>query len=223
MSEFTIRDYQQLCHAATLAARQRGFRSSLASIFTGGGKTETFIYLLKQTLDLRHERGLVMAPAHLVGQTYARMMNRVPVWGDKVKADGYDMVKAVGVEMADREDPNARIVVGSIPTVTDRVPTDTEPLTMDDLEVEKVGDNYRVRKSSRSKRRVLVSERMDGIIANGLFHTIIWDEAHHAVSKGGNLLRNRLCPHADEHKTRTSCHDTGHCGPDGEGADRLQH
>ncbi len=192
MSEFTIRDYQQLCHAATLAARQRGFRSSLASVFTGGGKTETFIYLLKQTLDLKRERGLVMAPAHLVGQTYARMMNRVPVWGDKVKADGYDMVKAVGVEMADREDPNSRIVVGSIPTVTDRVPTDTEPLTLADLEVEKVGDNYRVRKSSRSNRRVLVSERMDRILANGLFHTIIWDEAHHAVSKGGNLLRNRI-------------------------------
>jgi methyl-accepting chemotaxis protein len=102
------------------------------------------------------------------------------------------MVKAVGVEMADREDPNSRIVVGSIPTVTDRVPTDTEPLTLDDLEVEKVGDNYRVRKSSRSQRRVLVSDRMDGILAaaaviEALFLTWMGLRLSHRVA--GPLLR----------------------------------
>src|SRR5690606_35948899 len=68
--------------------------------------------------------------------------------------------------------------------------TDMAEITADDVVIDSFGN---IKKSATGKRTVLVSERMDRILANGgMPALIITDEAHHSVSDGSMLLMLRL-------------------------------
>jgi superfamily II DNA or RNA helicase len=87
--------------------------------------------------------------------------------------------------MTEKEQQNALNEIGKA-----QWKIDNAPITVDDICVDAAGD---ITKSPRSRRRVLVSERFDRILANGGLPTfIIHDEAHHSVSDGILLLMRRL-------------------------------
>jgi len=183
-----LREYQVDALEAIQSQWNRGFHSTLAELFTSAGKTVIFVEYVKRHIDLRERRALVMTPAHLILQTKLKFSTFYPEF------DGWTDTKqlkriTMGVEMADLTQPSARLIIGSVPTVIDRVPTDFEPITKGDLIVDEHGG---IKKSPRSTRKVLISHRMDDILSYGMIDEIIFDEAHHAVAPGGFMLISRL-------------------------------
>lgn len=192
MTSLVLRDYQALCIKAQYAAWQRGFYSNLNSLFTGAGKTEIFTHLLHMSLNLETERGLVLAPASLVTQTYARMKDRIPEFENDVTAYGYKKVPKLGYEIASQMNADARIVVGSVPTLIEKNPPKLDPITLDDIQIIPYGENYGIRRSDKSKRPYLISDRVDMLLRQGMFKMLIYDESHHAVSKSSLAMITRF-------------------------------
>jgi superfamily II DNA or RNA helicase len=184
----TLRDYQADTLDAIQFQWQRGYHSTLAELFTSAGKTVIFVEYVKRHINLTDKRVLVMTPAHLILQTKLRFLQFYAEFEGYTNT-GITQRPTLGVEMAEFTEPQARLVIGSVPTVIDRVPSDFELITPQDLTVLPDGG---IVKSATSKRKVLISRRVDEILRYGMIDEIIFDEAHHAVAPGGFLLINRL-------------------------------
>ncbi len=184
-----LRDYQQQAIEAVNRSFERGYKAPLVSIFTGGGKTEIFIALVSQNINLRKQRGLIMAPAHLILQTKDRFARRAPQLKEPTRVDGFRMMPTLGVLMGDFNEPEARVVVGSVPTLIDKAPVETESIVRSDFIVNEYGG---VELSPESSRTYLISNRADEVLKYGLLDYVIYDEAHHAVADGSLLFLTRL-------------------------------
>jgi superfamily II DNA or RNA helicase len=185
----TPRDYQQDTLDAIQFQWNRGYNSTLAELFTSAGKTVIFIEYCKRFLDFSKQRMLVMTPAHIILQTRMAYSQFYPEFDDFIATSFARKYPIIGVEMADYIQPDARLIVGSVQTLIDRVPIDEEPITRQDIEFNSVGG---IVKANGSSRRCLVSQRVDQILQYGMIDEIIFDEAHHAVAPGGYLIVNRL-------------------------------
>lgn len=201
-----LRDYQIHTIRAIQAMWERGYHSTIANLFTGAGKTIIFIEYLKHAIDVTQERALVMTPAHLIYQTRQKFFEQNVGLSVDVVANGYSVKPRFGVVMADYDNPDARIIIGSVPTLIDRVPEDQEPIKRSDLEVEELnGKIISIKPSATCNRKVLISERVDAILKHGMIDQMIYDEAHHAVSPGGYTIITRLwqiCEALDLPKTK---------------------
>lgn len=187
----TMRFYQDDSLEAEQRQFDRGVTATVISLFTGLGKTNLFIedlYRRWQRQDF--QRAFVIGPAHLTEQTYGRMVSTYPqVFGGYATIGGHKRVKMVGVELADLTQPEARIIVGSVPTLIDRLPEDITPLSLADFDSNIYSG---VVKRASSDRRVLVSERVDDILKWGVPDFLIYDETHHAIGDGSLVLIKRL-------------------------------
>jgi superfamily II DNA or RNA helicase len=184
-----LRDYQVETLNAVQNMWERGYTSSLCSLFTGAGKTEIFIEYVHRYINPRTQRALVLTPAHIIYQTYHRFLLRHPEYKNRTTVNGTEGMKTIGVVMGSYNEPDARIIVGSVPTLIDRVPTDTTPIEVSDVEIL---ENGGVALAANSTRKVIISPRVDAILREGMIDEVIYDEAHHSVSPGGLVLINRL-------------------------------
>ena len=185
----TLRPYQVEALQAVDRQFERGVEATIVSLFTGLGKTNCFIELVyRQQRSNPAARSFVIGPAHLTMQTHGRILSTYPQVFGGYSQVGHKKLRTLGVELADKSQPDARIVVGSVPTLIDRVPEDVGEIQARDLEETIYGGV----KLKGKHRRVLVSERVDEILYYGLPLLLIYDEIHHAVGDGSLLLINRL-------------------------------
>lgn len=189
MNILALRDYQVETLHNIKRQWDKGYTSTLCNLATGLGKTEIFVTYAYDCSVNNGKRSLILTPAHIIMQTKHRFLRRYPSLNEPIKMNLIDYQKSVGVIMGTFNEPDSRIIIGSIQTLIDRVPTDVEPITREDIVNDGSG---KVWKSSHSKRKCLISERMDEVLSYGMIDEIIYDEAHHAVSDGGLLLINRL-------------------------------
>jgi superfamily II DNA or RNA helicase len=99
-----LRDYQQECVDAVLAAWESGRRRALIAMPTGTGKTVVFSHIIKRRLN--QGRALVLVHRdELVQQTLEKLHAIVPE-------------ASVGVIKAERDEHNADVVVASIQTLS---------------------------------------------------------------------------------------------------------
>lgn len=108
----TLRDYQQRAVNAIRDAWARGEQLPLAALATGGGKTTIMAELLRQTVEPRHERALVIGHTEeIIGQIYDRVRNQFDGALDSYFGDY--AAPGIGIVMADNDDASARIVVAT--------------------------------------------------------------------------------------------------------------
>lgn len=196
----TLRDYQKEALTAIDRQWERGYSSTIVSLFTGLGKTNVFIEDVYRRMKANpSSRVLIIGPAHLTSQTYGRFLTTYPALFDSLVQVQHQRFKALGMEMSNRTDPAARAVVGSVPTLIDRDELnmstrdedapESKPITYEDFDTTIWGG---VKLADRSRRKYLVSKRVDTLLQYGLFDYVIYDETHHAVGDGSLVLITRL-------------------------------
>lgn len=184
-----LRDYQQETIEAITNQWGRGYHSTLANLFTGAGKTVIFVEYCHRHVDLKRHRVLVITPAHLTLKTKFKFVEMYPeTYARQVLVNGYKMMPALGMEMANVSEPNGRIIVSSADTLIDRVSTDFEKITASDIELRDGG----IVLSAKSSRRYLVSRRVDELLRHGMFDELIDDECHHVLADSEFTLVTRL-------------------------------
>lgn len=184
-----LRDYQSDSIEAILNQWERGYTSTIVNLFTGAGKTVIFVEYCKRYIDFSKKRVLVMTPAHVILKTKYKFVELYPEFEASVKVNGYKMFPGIGVELANYTEPKARLVIGSVQTLIDRVPTDFEQISDKDIIL---GDDGSIKLSETSERRCLISNRIDEILQYGMIDEVIIDECHHAPSDSEFLLITRL-------------------------------
>lgn len=133
MSQKTLRDYQaadivKISNLLKMPGKNRG----IVQYATGGGKTITAIELIKKCFPADQKRTLFIAPSvELVLQPYRVFQEQYPEVKGMFKA-GFRKVKGLGMLMADNpnNDPSARVIVGSIPTLIERSEEPADPSLM---------------------------------------------------------------------------------------------
>ncbi len=179
-----LRDYQDETIESIVNQWSRGYHSTLANLFTGAGKTVIFVEYCKRHIDLKRQRVLVITPAHLTLKTKFKFIELYPeTYARQVLVNGYKMMPALGMEMSNVSEPQGRIIVSSADTLIDRVTEDYEPIRKEDILVEAQG----IRLNPASKRRYLVSRRVDELLKYGMFDELIDDECFPA----GTLIDGR--------------------------------
>lgn len=184
-----LRDYQQETIEAITNQWSRGYHSTLANLFTGAGKTVIFVEYCHRHVDLKRHRVLVITPAHLTLKTKFKFVEMYPeTYARQVLVNGYKMMPALGVEMANVSEPQGRIIVSSADTLIDRVSEDFEPIRSSDIDLHEGG----IWLSKTSTRRYLVSRRVDELLKYGMFDELIDDECHHVLADSEFTLVTRL-------------------------------
>lgn len=184
-----LRDYQDETIESIVNQWSRGYHSTLANLFTGAGKTVIFVEYCKRHIDLKRQRVLVITPAHLTLKTKFKFIELYPeTYARQVLVNGYRMMPALGMEMSNVSEPQGRIIVSSADTLIDRVTEDYEPIRKEDILVEAQG----IRLNPASKRRYLVSRRVDELLKYGMFDELIDDECHHVLADSEFTLVTRL-------------------------------
>lgn len=186
---FVLREYQDETIEAVLNQWSRGYYSTLANLFTGAGKTVIFVEYCHRHIDLKQQRVLIITPAHLTLKTKLKFLEGYPEYGGTVKVNGYKMMPAIGMEIGAISEPSGRIIVSSADTLIDRVSEDFEPIVADDIIQTQDGG---IVLSKNSKRRYLVSRRVDEILKYGMFDELIDDECHHVLADSELTLITRL-------------------------------
>lgn len=189
LNQLTLRDYQIETLLSVQNMWQRGYYATLCHLFTGAGKTEIFVTYVNEFVNLREKRVLVLTPAHIIYQTKHRFVRRYPHLENRICVNGTEMVRSIGVVMGTYNEPDARIIIGSIPTLIDRVPSDFSPLKKEDILINDFGG---VELSPTSSRDVLISARMDEVLKHGMIDEIIVDECHHSPADRQYALITRL-------------------------------
>ena len=204
MAVKVLREYQQQAIDAVKKDFERGINSSVIHLFTGAGKTLVSMELVKQVFPPATHRTLFIGGVSrdLVEQTYLEFFTHFTEWNKSTepliknpKQPNFDMhVPHLGIVMNTQNDTKARVIVGSIQTLVDKTDSIAEsdpeslPITRNDVDMT---SGY-PRVSKQSKRRFLVSNRMDEILSYGLIDLWIHDEAHHAPADGSMIIINRL-------------------------------
>ncbi len=199
---FVLRDYQHDTLEAVTVQWERGIHATVANLFTGAGKTVIFVEYVKRYVDLKSKRVLIVTPAHLTLKTRFKFTEMYPdIFRGNVKVNGYKMTPILGMEIGNVSEPTSRIIVSSADTLIDRVSEDNLPIQRSDVE-EKQGGIYL---SATSKRRYLVSRRVDEILKHGMIDEVIDDECHHILADSEYTLITRLwelCDALGRPKTR---------------------
>lgn len=197
-----LRDYQE---ASLQKAHKYLFEkdgpSGLWHLATGLGKTVLTTHFVDRYNNPHDQknRTIVVGGVNntLSFQMYEAFVRDFPYMKGAVGWQG-KATKALGLVMNDYNEIEARTVIASIQTLMSgtnelgsaKKPPEMEPIERRDFTVTKYGT---IHLSVKSKRRWLVSPRMDALLAaGGLFTLWIHDEAHHSVADGSVLLINRL-------------------------------
>lgn len=108
----TLRPYQAEAVAAIRAAWDAGDPAPLAALATGAGKTTIIAQLLVEAIDPAQHRALVIGHTEeIIGQLHDRITNQ---YGGLLDAHFGDWaVPGSGIVMAEKDSPDARIVVAT--------------------------------------------------------------------------------------------------------------
>lgn len=204
MNKKELRPYQQEAIDAVASDFERGLKRVILHLFTGAGKTVVSMEMVAQHFHPRKARTLFIGGVNrdLVEQTYLEFVKHFPEWYDGNKVQIVNPLQPrfnifaphLGIVMGNRNDASARVIIGSIQTLVDKTDSVGEadpeslPITIADVDM-RAGFP---RLAAKSKRRFLVSQRMDEILSYGLIDLWIHDEAHHAPADGSLILINRL-------------------------------
>lgn len=108
----TLRDYQLGGVEAICRAWDEGMFAPLAALATGAGKTTIIAEVVRRRIDPLFERGLVIGHTEeIIGQLYDRIINQ-----SEGALNGHfteQHAPGIGIVMADNDDADARIVVGT--------------------------------------------------------------------------------------------------------------
>lgn len=195
-----LRDYQE----DTLAKMDRylhkkGGQSGIVHLATGLGKTVVTTHFVERYANPKTgKRTIVVGGVNqvLTMQMRDAFENDFP-WMRGAVMWGKEAVPALGIIMNRYNDVKARVVIASIQTLCSgidmnaaRKPPEFEPITKADIIISNHGT---IHLNPKSKRRYLVSPRVDeALAAGGVFHYWVHDEAHHSVADGSVLIIARL-------------------------------
>ena len=187
-------DYQQETIDRIKMGWERGVTAGICHLFTGAGKTLIAQKLLEQLVDFTKQRAVFVVGARdLVEQTAAGFLVEQPAWAmhtlvkEGVTERSYP---TMGIVMAQADNPNARLIIGSTQTLIDRTLKQTlqsneySPLSADDIDFTD---------TCVESDKLIISERFDRVLAEGgIPDIVIYDECHHAVANGSMAMVLRL-------------------------------
>lgn len=190
-----LRPYQQLAIDRVRDSTTLGVSSGIINLATGLGKSFTTVKMTEQLFDPQDQRTMFFAPSvDLVWQMASNYKNDFPAL-----SMGYSNRQGfhpgIGVVMQRRNDSDARVIVASVASVVDRSVSDEDerdnfPIVASDVKADRFGN---IHKALGSKRKFLVSERFDNILANGgLINNYVYDEAHHSVATESLRMFKRI-------------------------------
>lgn len=205
---YSLRPYQEKAvntvGEALGSREQSGVSSGIHAMATGLGKTVVSVATTDRYFHPRDKHRSLFAGGvnrELVFQGLGEYHAMLPELRGKFY-DGKNYRRGSGIVMGDISNDDAYFIVASMPTLVEKIPAsglisvDGKPLIPEDEPIE-ARDFFRdkdggVHLSPLSKRRFLITPRLDKIYQYGPLSNWIHDEAHHSVSGGALAVFSRL-------------------------------
>lgn len=189
-----LRYYQEDSIKDVMRDRAAGVNKVIVALPTGTGKSAVQNNLIKRHYPIQKFRTIFIGGLNrsLNHQGMRGFIREYPDCQSLIEIRGR-MRPGIGIVMGSESAPDARIVVASAQTITpsylkDKKAIENQKLTPEDVVMRDGG----IFLAKNSKRRWMISARMDEILAFGPLNVWLHDECHHAPADGTLFIMRQL-------------------------------